>query len=90
MHDVPFILKLRNESTLIVEEVPVVGLPELYEFFCTYAKYKNGVSEDEFVDEDDFVTKSAQRINFSLREVDSKRLVAYVQVNNKCRFFIFY
>lgn len=78
--DMPFNLKLKNGVEVTVDIIPTAMLPEIYEFYCTHGRPMNGVSIDEFADEEDFVTKSTTRFNISVREATTGILIAYNQV----------
>ncbi len=80
MAQTPFRVKLQDKVDIIVDDVPNGSLSEIYEFFCKFAQYMKGVSKDEFAGEADFIEKSSTRINCSMREVETNRLIAYIQV----------
>ena len=87
MRDAPFTINLQEKVKVVVEEVPLESLPEIYKFYCKYAASMNGVSVDEFDGEEDFIKKLSTRDNYCMREEETRRLIAYVQVSKYNNYY---
>ena len=91
MRHAPFIINLVEKVKVVVEEVPLESLPAIYKFYCKYAASMNGVSVDEFEGKEDFIKKLSTRDNYCMREEETRRLIACVQVSKYINYYgIFY
>ena len=78
-HKIPFTIKHQGEPDVIVDRTSHEVLPRLHEFYMKFAYSTNGLSEDEFVDKDDFITKALNRETYYARVSETDQIVGFLQ-----------
>ena len=75
----PFTINQEGKPDIIVDTVSKEVLPNLYDFYTKFAYSTNGISEDDFVDRDDFIAKAFKRQTYYARVSETGKIVGFLQ-----------
>ena len=75
----PFTINQEGQPDIIVDTVSKEVLPNLYDFYTKFAYSTNGISKDDFVDREDFITKALNRETYYARVSESDQIVGFLQ-----------
>ena len=76
----PFTINQEGQPDIIVDTVSKEVLPNLYDFYTKFAYSTNGISEDDFVDRDDFIAKALKRQTYYARVSETGKIVGFLQL----------